>query len=103
MKLTNNIFKDTREINGFTQEEILDVKNNLSKFKTENTEQSEIDDYLNTKLLIPGIFEFYNEYLTEIDKFIRQYLLDNEKSDLISNNHLAILNEPNPHASANIG
>lgn len=84
MKLINNIFKDTREINGFTQEEMLEVKNILSKLKTESAEQPEIDDYLNTKLLIPGILEFYTEYLTEIDKFIHQYLLVDEKSDFIS-------------------
>ena len=74
MKLSNNVFKDTRQIKGFTQEEILNVKSDVSKFKAENTNPSEIDDYLSKKLLTKGILEFYTEYITQVDEFDENYL-----------------------------
>ena len=98
MKLSNNVFKETREIHGFTQEEILNVKSDISKFKDENTNSSEIDDYLSNKLLKTGILEFYTEYINQIEEFIKKYLISensnyyNLKSEileeikLISNN-----------------
>ena len=98
MKLSNNFFKETREIHGFTQEEILNVKSDISKFKDENTNSSEIDDYLSNKLLKTGILEFYTEYINQIEEFIKKYLISensnyyNLKSEileeikLISNN-----------------
>ena len=67
MKLINNVFKGTREINGFTQEEILKVKNDISKLKAENTDPSEIDDFLSNILSTSGILEFYKEYVTQIE------------------------------------
>ncbi len=84
MKLTNNIFKDTREIKGFTQEDILKVKNEISKFKAENTDQNEIDDYLSNNLLRPGILEFYTEYIAKIEEFIVNYLDVKTKTDVIN-------------------
>ena len=74
MKLSNNVFKDTREIKGFIQEEILNVKSDVAKFKAENTNPSEIDDYLRSKLLKTGILEFYTEYITQVDEFDENYL-----------------------------
>lgn len=99
MKLCNNSFKDTREINGFTQEEILEIKRDISKFKAENTSTSEIDEYLNKKLLKSGILEFYEEYIIQIQDFIESYLTFKNTSDFVngSNNFFnlksAILNE----------
>ena len=97
MLLFNNKFNDNREIKGFTKDEILDVKRNLTRFKEGNIEESEINDYLKKKFHLQH-HEFYHEYLTKIEQFIDDYLLRtprnlyyNLKSEL--GNELKIISE----------
>ncbi len=82
MKLFGNTFQDIREIQGFSKEEILEVKQDLTKFKTENAEQTKINDYL--KKRFPNeILEFYKIYLTKIKDFYNIYVKTSENSDMI--------------------
>lgn len=74
MKLINNVFNDIREINGFDKDEILEIKNKLSKIKSENAENGDVDSYLDT--LFPSeIVLGYTNYIHEIKDFIDNYLI----------------------------
>ncbi|MHA1670723.1 MAG: RING finger domain-containing protein [Promethearchaeota archaeon] len=79
MLLFKNKFNDTREIKGFTKDEILEVKRKLTRFKEGNVEESEINDYLK-KLFHLQHQEFYHEYLTNIGQFIDDFLLRSSKN-----------------------
>jgi len=78
MLLFNNKFNDTREIKGFTKDEILDVKRKLTQFMEENVEEGEINDYLQKQFHLQ-YQEFYQEYLTQIEQFVDDYLLRSSK------------------------
>ena len=105
MLLFNNKFNDNREIKGFTKDEILDVKRNLTRFKEGNIEESEINDYLKKQFHLQH-HEFYHEYLTKIEQFIDDYLLRtprnlyyNLKSEL--GNELKIISQNLTNLTAN--
>ena len=46
MLLFNNSFNGTREIQGFTKDEILEVKQKISQYKVPNEEEGNLDDYI---------------------------------------------------------
>ena len=46
LNISNNTFNDTREIHGFTKDEILEIKETLSTFKSEGTDDIKINEYL---------------------------------------------------------
>lgn len=105
MLLFNNKFNDTREIKGFTKDEILDVKRKLTRFTEENVEESEINDYLKKQFHLQH-YEFYHEYLTQIEQFVDDYLLRssrnlyfNLKSEL--ENELKIISQNLTNLTAN--
>jgi len=81
MNFINNSFNDIREINGFTKEELLEVRSTLTKFKSENTVQSEIEEYLK-KRFPPEILEYYKENLREYGNFKEQYITPIDDIDL---------------------
>ncbi len=71
MKLINN---GIREIKGFTQDELLEIKRKLAIFKAD---KSGMDDYLQSKF--PSeILNFYSEYNEDIRSFIEEFLMSNE-------------------------
>ncbi|MCJ7648760.1 MAG: hypothetical protein MUP85_09130 [Candidatus Lokiarchaeota archaeon] len=105
MLLFNNKFNDNREIKGFTKDEILDVKNKLTRFNEGDVEESEINDYLKKQFHLQH-HEFYHEYLTKIEQFIDDYLLRtprnlyyNLKSEL--GNELKIISQNLTNLTAN--
>ncbi len=77
MKFINNVVNETRKISGFSKEEFLEIKGTLSKFKSENLDQENVDDYLKKKIS-PEFIEFYSTYMIEIQKFYERYLFQNE-------------------------
>ena len=83
MKLINNTFNDVREIKGFTQEELLEIKRTLTIFKSDKSDQAIIDDFLQSKF--PSvILTFYSEYDEEIKYFIEEILVPNEEAPVNS-------------------
>ncbi len=78
MLLFNNKFNDTREILGFTKDEILEVRRTLTQLKERNVEESEFNDYLKKQFHLQH-YEFYREYLTKIEQFVDEYLLRSSK------------------------
>ncbi|MHA1527293.1 MAG: hypothetical protein ACTSQD_09685, partial [Promethearchaeota archaeon] len=97
MKLINNTFNDIREIKGFTQDELLEIKRMLKIFKADKSDQAGFDDYLQSKF--PSeILNSYSEYNEEIRYFIEEFLISNEEAPVNSGyiyQHLktGILNE----------
>ena len=76
LNFSDNTFGESREIHGFTKKEILEIKATLNKFKSENTEDSEINNYLNSKLhLSSEVFDLYSSYLKDLRDFTGSYLL----------------------------
>jgi hypothetical protein len=82
LKLFGNVYNDVREIQGFSQDEILEVKRELMKFKSENAEQTEINDYLKQNLS-GEILQNYENYLIKIKDFYSLYIKTTEESDSI--------------------
>lgn len=83
MKLINNTFNEIREIKGFTQDELLEIKRMLTILKADKSDQAGIDDYLQSKF--PSeILNFYSEYNEEIRYFIEEFLISNEEAPVNS-------------------
>ncbi|MFX1292953.1 MAG: hypothetical protein ACFFAG_18550 [Promethearchaeota archaeon] len=79
MNLINNTFHDTTEVMIFTKEEILEIKDILTKFKAEKVEESEITQFIETKLnLSSTILDSYSKYLDEITTFLNTYIINSE-------------------------
>ncbi len=76
MNLIDNTFNVNRDISSFSKEEITEIKQTLTRLKSEKAEASEVNDYIITKLNIPeNVFELYSNYLNEIATFFDQYLV----------------------------
>ena len=79
MNLTNNTFNDTKEVNTFTKEEILEIKDTLSKLKSRNAEESEITEFIESKLKLSStILNSYSLYLEELTIFLNEYIVSSE-------------------------
>ena len=79
MNLTNNTFNDTKEVITFTKEEILEIKGTLTKFKSKNAEESEITEFIESKLKLSStILSSYSKYLDEITTFLNEYVISSE-------------------------
>ncbi len=79
MKLVDNLFNGIREIKGFTKDELLEIKRNLTKFKSEKSDQNEINDFLKGKFSSEAI-DLYTSYINEIKDFVEQFLSLKEDS-----------------------
>ncbi len=79
MKIVDNLFNGIREIRGFTKDELLEIKRNLTKFKSEKSDQKEINDFLKTKFSSEAI-DLYKNYINEIKDFFEQFLSLKEDS-----------------------
>ncbi len=85
MKLINNNFGGVREINGFSKEEILEIKRIIAKFKEANAEEEKINDYLNEKFPQSNLLDYYTIYLSHIETFKQEFLNDDQE---LKNNSL---------------
>jgi hypothetical protein len=98
--LLNNTFNANKEINKFTKEEILEIKKIILKFESNGTTDSEIENYLKSKLeYSPNIIELYSNYLNELKRFLDSYIIPAEnvlyvhlKSDILNEVNLIIKN-----------
>ena len=81
LNFSNNTFNDTREIHGFSKDEILEIKEMLGKFKSEGADGIKINEYLRSKLhLSSEILDKYSSYLENLKSFIKNYLISTEGS-----------------------
>jgi len=82
LNFSNNRFNDTREIHGFTKDEIITIKEMVVKLKSEDSEGIKIEDYLKSKLhLSTDIYGHYSSYIEDLKNFAESYLLSTESSD----------------------
>ncbi len=82
LNFSNNTFNGAREIHGFTKDEILEIKKMLGKFKSEETDATEIDEYLRSKLYLSSErLDQYSSYLESLKEFINTYVLSAESSN----------------------
>ena len=85
MNFSNNTFNDTREIFGFTKNEILEIKANLMKLKSENAEDTKVNDYIKSRLQFSSItLELYSKYIKNLKNFIAIYLKPSVSSGINS-------------------
>jgi len=81
MYLFNNTFNDAREIKGFKQDEILQMKTQISKLKLDNLELDKfIKSQFNTEIL-----DLYNHYIENIKQFIELYLVSESEKNFYLN------------------
>ena len=80
LKLINNKFKDQREIQSFSKEELLEVKRKISEFQKEGEDTEPLDSYLESKF-IPDMVPLYKDYLNQITEFCKKYLLAGEQDE----------------------
>jgi hypothetical protein len=82
LNFSNNKFNDTREIHGFTKDEILKIKEMVGKLKSEDNSSVKIEEYLKSKLHIsPELYEKYSEYIENLQNYTENYLLSAQNSD----------------------
>lgn len=71
LNLFNNVSDITKEISGFTKEELLEIKKKLAKFESENAGESEIEEFIKSKLKISTpILDLFSNYLNELNIFV---------------------------------
>ncbi|MHA1986284.1 MAG: RING finger domain-containing protein [Promethearchaeota archaeon] len=99
MHLFNNVFNNTRKISSFSKEEITEIKESLSKLKSNKTDASEINDYITSRLDIPSdLLELYSDYLNKVKSFFDLTIIDSQtivKKDLYFHLKSRILKELN--------
>jgi hypothetical protein len=79
LNLTDNSFNGTGAIESFSKEEIIDIKNTLTKLKLRNVEDSGIKEFIDSKLKVPSaILDMYSAYLNKIKTFLNSYLINLE-------------------------
>ncbi|MFX1364531.1 MAG: hypothetical protein ACFFCE_20140 [Promethearchaeota archaeon] len=108
MNFSNNTFSNTREIHSFTKTDILEIKKMLAKFKSENTDENIITDYLRSKIGISfEILDEYFGYLENLKNFVKNYFIPIEdskyyflKSDIME--ELQVLTSSLQNLSSNI-
>ncbi len=102
MKLIDNEFAGFREIHGFSKQELLDIKKQISRYKDDYLDDNKVKELLENTFPTK-ILTIYYDYISNLDKFIEFYLINNKepsfkecedffylKSDLIKEiNHIA--------------
>lgn len=83
LRLFDNNFEGYREINGYSKDEILRVKNTITQLKAENTKSQEIDDFLKNEFKIE-VFNSFSEYFTNVKIFSEKYLISSSKKEFFS-------------------
>ena len=80
MKLINNKFNDFEKIDGFTQDELIDIKRTLAKLQSDKADQTEKEEYLRSKFS-SEVVELYIEYINEIRNFVMINLITKKESN----------------------
>ncbi len=81
MNFSNNTFNTPREIHGFTKDDILQIKEMLNKFKSEEADDIKINEYLRSKLYLSSeILDRYSRYLENLKTFTKSYLISTKGS-----------------------
>jgi hypothetical protein len=76
----NNTFTETAEIKTFSKNEIIEIKKTLTGFKSNKTDESEINEYIETQLnLSPTVLNKFTPYLDEITKFLDLYIIHSQE------------------------
>jgi len=75
--LYNNVFKDIREVNGFSEDELLEVKRTIGKLQAEKAEQEQINEFLTSKFS-SELLDSYSTFVIEIRNFRDLFLIDQE-------------------------
>lgn len=81
MKLINNNFNNIQKIDGFTQDELIEIKRTFTKLKSDKSDQTEIEEYLRS-IFSSEVVELYSEYINEIRNFANENLLSKQESDI---------------------
>ncbi|NVM16079.1 MAG: hypothetical protein HWN80_00080 [Candidatus Lokiarchaeota archaeon] len=83
MRLFDNNFEGYREINGYSKDDILRVKNSITKLKSDQTKSQELDDFLKTEFKLEVINSF-SDYFSNIKIFSEKYLVSHSKKEFFS-------------------
>ena len=82
LSFTNNTFNHSKEIHGFTKYEILEIKENLMKLKSEKVEASVVNDYIKSKLQFSSVtLELHSKYIEKLRVFFDSFLNPSKRSD----------------------
>jgi hypothetical protein len=93
LKFFNNPFLDTTKIDGFTKEELVEIKRALTTLVSEHVEQSKINEFLRPKFPVE-ILELYANYIDHIKNFINHFIaLKEEQSIKIDFNYYHLKSE----------
>ena len=83
MRLFDNNFKGYREINGYSKDEILRVKNTITKLNSDKTKSQELDEFLKSEFKLE-VYNSFSDYLNDIAAFSENYLFSHSKKDYFS-------------------
>ena len=83
MRLFDNNFEGYREIDGYSQEEILRIKNSITELKSDNTKTQELDTFLKSEF-ISKVNDSFLDYFKRIKAFSENYLFSHLKKDYFS-------------------
>jgi len=83
LRLFDNNFKGYREINGYSKDEILRVKNTITKLNSDKTKSQELDEFLKSEFKLE-VYNSFSDYLNDIAAFSENYLFSHSKKDYFS-------------------
>jgi len=83
LRLFDNNFEGYREIDGYSQEEILRIKNSITELKSDNTKTQELDTFLKSEF-ISKVNDSFLDYFKRIKAFSENYLFSHLKKDYFS-------------------
>ena len=79
MKLINNNFNDIEKIDGFTKDELIEIKRTLTTLEGNKSDPTKIEEYLSSKFSI-DVVDFYLNYINEIRNFVIEHLITKKES-----------------------
>ncbi len=83
MKLINNRFKDIRDIELFSKEDIYGIKSQLTIYQSEYADTLQVNNYLK-QLLYSEILDFFSYYLKKIRELFDKYIVPTEVTKSIN-------------------
>ena len=80
LRLYNNGYE---EVNGYSKDEILRVKNSITKLKLDKTQTQELDEFLKVEFKLE-LINAYSEYFSNIKTFSEKYLVSHHSKEFFS-------------------
>jgi len=80
LRLFGNTFEGSREIKGYSKEEILSIKNSTSSLKSDGTKSQEMEDFLKSEFKLE-VLNSFTEYFNEIKPFCENFFFSQTKKD----------------------